>query len=183
MPRGQLRNYKIGNRSYSITQLLDYGGVRQVVSSRSSEGSKRELLHDLLRKNKVTPQMLTGKGAAGPSTYGAHRARPGEPIRTNAGVKTEGLRRFHDPFFEGSYDPSSPPPMDRRYGGQKKGEPLRNSKGQIIYGPLKGRNRFGRGAMHFLGVRRSAREASHYFRRASKKRNRPFFACSSRGCV
>ena len=33
MPRGQLKNYKIGNRSYSITQLLDYEGVREVVAS------------------------------------------------------------------------------------------------------------------------------------------------------
>ena len=89
MPRGQLRNYKVGNRSYSITQLLGYGGVHQVVSSRSTEGSKRELLRDLLRRNVITPQMLTNKGAAGPSTYGAQRARAGEPIRTNTGVETE----------------------------------------------------------------------------------------------
>ena len=28
MPRGQLKNYKIDKQSYSITQLLDYEGVR-----------------------------------------------------------------------------------------------------------------------------------------------------------
>ena len=151
MRRGQLKNYKIGNRSYSITQLLDYEGVWEVVASRSTEGSKRELLRDLLCKNVITPHMLTNEGAAGPSTYRAQRVRAGEPIRTNAGVKTEGPHRFHDPFYEGSYDPNSPPHMDRRYGGQKSG-PLRNSKGQIIYGPKKEQNRLGRGTMYFNGV-------------------------------
>ena len=65
MPRGQLKTYKIGNRSYSITQLLDFGGVREIVSSQGTEGSKRELLRDLLRKNVITSQMLTNQGAAG----------------------------------------------------------------------------------------------------------------------
>ena len=68
--------------------------------------------------------MLTNRGAAGPSTYGAQRARAGEPIRTNAGVETEGPRRFHDLFYEGRYNPNSPPPMDRRYGGEKRDGPL-----------------------------------------------------------
>ena len=75
MPRGQLENYKIGNRSYSITQLLNFGAVREVVSSRKTEGSKRELLRDLLCKNVIMTSMLTDQGAAGPSTYGAQRAR------------------------------------------------------------------------------------------------------------
>ena len=168
MPRGKLKNYKIGNRSYSTTQLLDFAGVREVVSSRTTEGSKRELLRDLLRKNVIVPSMLTNRGATGPSNYGAQRARAGEPIRTTAGVETEGPRRFHDPFFKGCYDPNSPPPMDRRYGGMKKG-PLRNSKGQVVEGPRKGRNPRSRGAMHFLGVRRSARDAFHFFPRLRRQ--------------
>ena len=169
MPRGQLENYKIGNRSYSITQLLNFGGVREVVSSRKTEGSKRELLRDLLRKNVIMPSMLTDQGAAGPSTYGAQRARAGEPIRTNTGVETEGLRRFHDPFYEGPYNPNSPPPTDRRYGGQKRSGPLRNSKGQVIYGPKKGRNRLGRGTMYFNGVRMSASRARQTFPRLVRR--------------
>ena len=144
MPRGQLKNYKIGNRSYSITQLLDYEGVREVVSSCKTEGS------------------------TGPSTYGAQRARAGEPIRTNTGVETEGPHHFHDPFYEGNYNPNSPPPMDRRYGGQKNG-PLRNNRGQIIYGPRKRRNRLGRGTMYFNGVRISASRARQTFLRLVKR--------------
>ena len=57
--------------------------------------------------------------------------------------------------------------MDRRYGGMKKG-PLRNSKREVIEGPRKGRNPRPRGTMHFLGVRRSAKEASNYFPRLRK---------------
>ena len=159
MPRGQLKKYNIGKRSYSITELLDYGGVRNVVSSRKTEGSKRELLRDLLKKNVITSEMLTDKGVAGPSTYGAQRVRAGEPFRLNTGESAEGPNRFHDTFYEGPYDP-----MDRRYGGMRKGS-LRNSKGQIVEGPRKGRNPRGRGLMHFLGVRRSAKDASNYFPR------------------
>ena len=167
MPRGQLKNYKIGKRSYSITQLLGYEGVREVVSSRKTEGSKRELLRDL-RKHVIVPRMLTNQGAAGPSTYGAQRARAGEPIRTNAGSEAEGPRHFHDPFYEGPYNPNSPPPMDRRYGGQKNG-PLRNNKGQIIYGPRKRRSRLGRGTMYFNGVRMSASRARQTFPRLVRR--------------
>ena len=167
MPRGLLKTYKIGSRSYSITQLLDFGGVQEVVSSRSTEGSKRELLRDL-RKNVITPQMLTNQGAAGHSTYGSQRRRAGEALRTTGGDFVQGPRLSYDPFYEGPYDPNLPPPMDRRYGRQKSGA-LRNSKRQVVEGPRKGRNRFGRGTMHFLGVRRSAKEASLFFPRLRKE--------------
>ena len=113
MPRGQLKKYTIGKRDYSITELLDYGGVRNVVSSRKTEGSKRELLRDLLKKSVIIPNMLTNKRAAGSSTYGAQRVRAGEPFRLRTGQSAEGPNRFHDPFYEGPYDPNSPPPIDR----------------------------------------------------------------------
>ena len=121
--RGLLKKYTIRNRDYSITQLLDYDGVRKVVSSRKTEGSKRELLRDLLGKGVIVPSMITGRGAATTSTYGAQSRRAGKPLRTTASVPVEGPARFHDTVYEGPYDP-----MDRRYGGMKKG-PLRNSKG------------------------------------------------------
>ena len=84
MPRGKLEQHKVGKRSYSITRLLVFKGVRDIVSSRKTQGSKRELLRALLRKGNITPDMLTGDGAARPSTYGAQRARAGEPIRSTA---------------------------------------------------------------------------------------------------
>ena len=94
-------------------------------------------MRDLLRKNVIVPGMLTGRGAAEPSTYGAQSRRAGRPLRTTASVPVEGPARFHDPFYEGPYDPNSPPPMDRRYGAMKKDQPLRNSKGQVVFGPKK----------------------------------------------
>ena len=105
MSKGQLKNYKIGNRSYSITQLLGFGGVREVVSSRKTEGSKRELLRDLLRKDVITPEMLRNPVDVGPPTYGAQTARAGRPLHTNAGEVVEGPHRFHDPFMR---DPTIP---------------------------------------------------------------------------
>ena len=42
---------------------------------------------------------------------------------------------------------------------------LRNNKGDVIEGPRKGRNPRSRTRMEFLGVRRSAKEASNYFPR------------------
>ena len=162
MTRGLLKKYTIGNRDYSITQLLDYDGVREVVSHRKTEGSKRELLRDLLKKGAITPSMITGRGATVPSTYGAQSRRAGKPLRTTASVSIEGRARFHDTVYEGPYEPT-----DRRYGAMKKGA-LRNSKGEVIEGPRRGRNPRPRGTMHFLGVRRSAKEASNYFPRLKK---------------
>ena len=163
MPRGKLANCKFGNRSYSITQLLNYEGVREVVSSCKTEGSRRELLRDL-RKKVIVLEMLTGQGAARPSTYGSQSRHAGLPLKTTAGVEIEGPRLSCDPFYEGPYDPNSPPPMDTRYGGQKKG-PLRNTRGQVVYGPRKGRNRLGRGTLYFNSVRMSASKARKTFPR------------------
>ena len=118
----------MGSRSYSIKQLLDFKGVREVVSSRRTEGSKRELLRDILRKHVIVPSMLTDRGAAGSSTYGEQTARAGEPLHTTSGKEVQGPRRFHDTAYEGPYEPNSPPPMDRRYGGQKIDQPL-NTRG------------------------------------------------------
>ena len=87
MTRGLLKKYTIGNRDYLITKLLDYDGVREVVSSRKTEGSKRELLRDLLKKGAITPSMITGRVAAVTSTYGAQSRRAGKPLRTTACIR------------------------------------------------------------------------------------------------
>ena len=169
MVKGKKLTYQVGSRKYSVKQLLDFGGVRAALPGRTTTGFLREKVRKILQgkdKGKITPDMLTGPGANARDKgafYGAQRARAGEPLRTTGGVGVEGPRRFHDTFYEGPHDPNSPPPMDPRYGGQRKNEPLRNSKGQEVQGPKKGRSCLGRGGMQFLGVRRSAREASHYF--------------------
>ena len=49
MARGLKRTYFINGKSYSITDLLGFRGVRDAVSSRTTECSKRELLHSMLR--------------------------------------------------------------------------------------------------------------------------------------
>ena len=71
----------MGNKSYYITQLLDFSGVRKAVASRSTEGSKRELLRDMLQRGKVTPSMLVGKSAAPVTMYGSQRRRAGEALQ------------------------------------------------------------------------------------------------------
>ena len=80
MARGKMVKYQVGNKSYSITQLLDFSGVREAVASWSTKGSKRELLRDLLRHGKVTPNMLVGRSVAPMSTYSLQRRRAGEAL-------------------------------------------------------------------------------------------------------
>ena len=91
----------MGKRDYSITQLLNYEGVREVVSSRKTEGSKRELLRDLLKKDAITPDMLTGHGVTSLFTYGAQSRRAGKPLKTTASIPVEGPSKFHDAVTRG----------------------------------------------------------------------------------
>ena len=70
-------------------------------------------------------------------------------------------RFSHDDNYDGPYNPSELPP-DRRYGALRKGA-LRNTKGQIVEGPRRGKVRVGRGSMCFRGKQRSAREALQIF--------------------
>ena len=167
MAHGKMMKYQVSNKSYSITQLLDFSGVCEAVASRSTEGPKRELLRDLLRREKVTPNMLVGRSIAPMLTYGSQRRCAGEALRNTRGSFISGPRFSHDENYDGRYDPREAL-SDRRYSGLRKG-PLRNTKGKVVEGPRKGIVRKGHGNMYFRGERRSAKEAIRLFPRLRKK--------------
>ena len=135
MVKGKTEQHFIGGKGCTITELLGFRRVRQAVASRSTEGSKRELLRAMLRGGKVLPSMLAGQESA-LGTYGSQRRRAGEPLRNRRGDVIQGPRLTHEESYDGPFDPTAPLP-DRRYGGQRKG-PLRNNKGWVVWGAKNG---------------------------------------------
>ena len=113
MTKGKTQSYTIGGKSYTISDFLSFRGVHDVLSSRTTEGSKRELLRSMLRNNKVTPSMLTEKGVKPTGAYGSQRRRLGEPMRDKVGRITAAPRLTHDERYDGPYDPKEAPPGGR----------------------------------------------------------------------
>ena len=112
MMRGATGGYFIGGKKYPITKLLSYEGVRSLLFSRSTPGLKRNLLRALLKAGKVTAFALSGAGATLAGTYGSHRRRAGEPLRTKRGEIVEGPSQFREGEEYMNLDPELEPPSE-----------------------------------------------------------------------
>ena len=142
MARRLKKTYFINGKSYSITDLLGFQGVCDAVSSRTTEGSKREFLRSMLRSNRILPSMLTGS-ALPFGNYGSQRRRANEPLRDTGRVTIQGPRLLHDENYDGPYDP--------------------RVRQWVVSGV---RRRVG---MFFNGTRRSAKEALRLFPKLSNR--------------
>ena len=108
--RGKKEYFNVGGNSYDITSLLDFAGVRNAVSRRRTEGSKRELVRAMLRQGRITPDLLTGRVTHVSDAYGSQR-RLNEPLRNVTGNVIQGPRRTHDENYDGLNDPRELPCM------------------------------------------------------------------------
>ena len=91
--------------------FLDFAGVRNAVSRRTTEGSKRELVRAMLRQGRITPDLLTGRVTHVGDAYGSQRRRLNEPLRNVTGNVIQGARRTHNKNYDRLYDPRELPCM------------------------------------------------------------------------
>ena len=71
MPRGVIGYYLVAGKKFTISDLMSYQGVLDLLKSREGKGSKWELLRELLIAGKVKVGNLTGPGAVLEGLYGS----------------------------------------------------------------------------------------------------------------
>ena len=108
-----VKYYFIGGNKFTISDLLTYQGVLDLLVSRVTLGSKRNYLRGLLEAGKIGVGALTGPGATVEGLYGSQRRRAGLPMLDSMRRVIQAPRRTHDGFYEG-LDPTAALPGGAR---------------------------------------------------------------------